>query len=528
MPTDVSGRQVPAVSLEDRLAELRRLRQLAELGGGEERIGRQHKAGKKTARERIELLVDKGSFDELDRYVVHQATDFGMAGQKVLGDGVVTGWGRIHGRPTYVFAQDFTVFGGSLSGAYAQKICKIMDLALKTGVPIVGLNDSGGARIQEGVVSLAGYADIFLRNTLASGVIPQISAIMGPCAGGAVYSPAITDFVFMVRGSSYMFVTGPEVIRAVTHEEVSFEELGGADTHARTSGVAHFAAESEEECLAGIRELLTFLPQNNLEDPPLRPTLDPPDRMDESLQTLVPDNPTRPYDIKDLIQTVVDDHGFLEVQPDYAPNLVVGFGRLGGRPVGIVANQPAHLAGCLDIAASLKGARFVRFCDCFNLPLVTFEDVPGFLPGTTQEYGGIIKHGAKLLYAFAEATVPKLTVITRKAYGGAYCVMSSKHIRGDANFAFPTAEIAVMGPEGAVNVLYRRDLAEADDPTAFREERTAEFRAKFANPYVAAERGYVDDVIEPKETRRRLVQTLETLHTKRDQNPPRKHGNLPL
>jgi propionyl-CoA carboxylase beta chain len=516
------------MSLDDRFAELRRLRQAAELGGGEERIARQHTAGKKTARERVELLLDKGSFDEVDRFVVHQSTDFGMAAQKIPGDGVVTGSGKIHGRPAYVFAQDFTVFGGSLSQSYAQKICKIMDLALKAGVPIVGLNDSGGARIQEGVVSLAGYADIFLRNTLASGVVPQISAIMGPCAGGAVYSPAITDFIFMVRGSSYMFVTGPDVIRSVTHEEVSFEELGGADTHARTSGVAHFAVETEEECLAGIRELLTFLPQNNLEDPPLKPTLDPPDRTDEVLQTLVPDNPTKPYDIAELIQTVLDDHCFFEVQPDYAPNLVVGFGRLGGRPVGVVANQPAHLAGCLDIAASLKGARFVRFCDCFNIPLVTFEDVPGFLPGTGQEYGGIIKHGAKLLYAFCEATVPKLTVITRKAYGGAYCVMSSKHIRGDVNFAFPTAEIAVMGPEGAVNILYKRELADAADPARFREARIAEFRAKFANPYVAAERGYVDDVIEPKDTRRRLCLALETLHTKRDQNPPRKHGNLPL
>jgi len=516
------------VSLEERFAQLRRLRQEAELGGGADRIARQHKAGKKTARERIELLLDKGSFDELDRFVVHQTADFGMAEQKVLGDGVVTGSGRIHGRPVYLFAQDFTVFGGSLSLTYAQKICKIMDLSLKAGVPIIGLNDSGGARIQEGVVSLAGYADIFLRNILASGVVPQVSAIMGPCAGGAVYSPAITDFVFMVRGSSYMFVTGPEVIKAVTHEEVTFEELGGADTHARTSGVAHFAAESEEECLAGVRELLTFVPQNNLEDPPIRATLDPPDRVDEALQALVPDNPTKPYDMKELIQTVVDDHHFFEVQAEYAPNLVIGFARLGGRPVGVVANQPAHLAGCLDIAASLKGARFVRFCDCFNIPLVTFEDVPGFLPGTGQEYGGIIKHGAKLLYAFAEATVPKLTVITRKAYGGAYCVMSSKHIRGDANFAFPTAEIAVMGPEGAVNILYRKELGEVRDPAGFREARIAEFRAKFANPYIAAERGYVDDVIEPRETRRRLVLALETLHTKRDQNPSKKHGNIPL
>ena len=460
--------------------------------------------------------------------MVHQATDFGMGDQKVLGDGVVTGSARIDGRPVYLFAQDFTVFGGSLSLTYAQKICKIMDLALKVGVPIIGLNDSGGARIQEGVVSLAGYADIFLRNTLASGVVPQLSAVMGPCAGGAVYSPAITDFVFMVRGSSYMFVTGPDVLRSVTHEEVSFEELGGADTHARTSGVAHFATESEEVCLEVMRELLGYLPQNNLEDPPVRSTADPPDRMDEPLQRLVPDNPTKPYDMKELIQTVLDDQDFLEVQAEYAPNLVIGFGRLDGRPVGVVANQPAHLAGCLDIAASLKGARFVRFCDCFNIPLVTFEDVPGFLPGTAQEFGGIIKHGAKLLYAFAEATVPKVTVITRKAYGGAYCVMSSKHIRGDANFAFPTAEIAVMGPEGAVNVLYRKELGEAPDPGAFRAARVAEFREKFANPYVAAARGYVDDVIEPRETRRRLVAALETLRTKRDQNPPKKHGNLPL
>jgi propionyl-CoA carboxylase beta chain len=516
------------VSLDERFAELRRLRAETELGGGPERIARQHGSGKKTARERIELLVDKGTFDELDRFVVHQSTDFGMAGQKVLGDGVVTGSGRVHGRPVYLFAQDFTVFGGSLSWSYAQKICKIMDLALKAGVPLIGLNDSGGARIQEGVVSLAGYAEIFLRNTLCSGVIPQISAVMGPCAGGAVYSPAITDFVFMVRGSSYMFVTGPDVIRAVTHEEVTQEELGGAETHARTSGVAHFAADSEEECLGGIRELLTFLPQNNLEDPPIRVTADPPDREDEALQTLVPASPAKPYDMKALIRSILDDQHFFEVQAEYAPNLVVGFGRLGGRPVGVVANQPLHLAGCLDIAASLKGARFVRFCDCFNLPLVTFEDVPGFLPGTAQEYGGIIKHGAKLLYAFAEATVPKLTVITRKAYGGAYCVMASKHIRADANFAYPTAEIAVMGPEGAVNILYRKDLGGAADPGEFREARIAEFREKFAHPYVAAERGYIDDVIEPKQTRRRLVGVLETLHTKRDQNPPRKHGNIPL
>jgi propionyl-CoA carboxylase beta chain len=516
------------MSLEERFARLARLRQASEQGGGPERIARQHAAGKKTARERLALLLDKGTFEEVDRFVLHQSTDFGMAEQRVLGDGVVTGSGRIHGRPVFAFAQDFTVFGGSLSLSYAQKICKVMDLALRTGVPIVGLNDSGGARIQEGVVSLAGYADIFLRNTLVSGVVPQISAVLGPCAGGAVYSPAITDFVFMVRGSSYMFVTGPDVIRSVTHEEVTQEALGGAETHARVSGVAHFATDTEEECLEGIRELLTYLPPNNLEDPPLQPTQDPPDRADEALQRLVPDNPTKPYDMKELIRTVVDDHEFLEVHAEYAPNLVVGFARLGGRPVGIVANQPAHLAGCLDIAASLKGARFVRFCDCFNVPLVTFEDVPGFLPGTQQEFGGIIKHGAKLLYAFAEATVPKLTVITRKAYGGAYCVMASKHIRADLNLAYPTAEIAVMGPEGAVNILYRRELGEAADPAAFRAERVAESREKFANPYVAAARGYVDDIIEPRDTRRRLVTALDTLHTKRDQNPPRKHGNLPL
>jgi propionyl-CoA carboxylase beta chain len=516
------------MSLQERFEELHRRNRDAELAGGEERIERQHKAGKKTARERIDLLVDKGSFIEMDRFVVHRCRDFGMESQQIPGDGVITGSARIHGRPVYLFAQDFTVFGGSLSEAYAQKICKIMDLALKVGVPVVGLNDSGGARIQEGVVSLAGYADIFLRNTLASGVVPQISAIMGPCAGGAVYSPAITDFTFMVKGSSYMFVTGPDVIRAVTHEEVSFEELGGATTHAATSGVAHVAAESEEECLALIRELLTFLPQNNMEDPPIRQSFDPADRVDEALQKVVPDQPNKPYDMKEIVRTVLDEHHFFEVHADFARNLVVGFGRLGGRPVGVVGNQPAHLAGCLDINASVKGARFVRFCDAFNIPLVTFEDVPGFLPGTGQEYGGIIKHGAKLLYAFCEATVPKLTVITRKAYGGAYDVMSSKHIRGDANFAYPTAEIAVMGPEGAVNILYRRELERAADPDKFREEKIREYREKFANPYAAAERGYIDEVIEPKDTRRKLCQALEVIHTKRDQNPPKKHGNIPL
>ena len=516
------------MTLEDRFQELHRRNQAAELAGGAERIARQHGAGKKTARERLDLLLDKGTFAEVDRFVVHQSRDFGMDEQRIPGDGVITGSGRIHGRPVFVFAQDFTVFGGSLSEAYARKICKIMDLAIKTGVPVIGLNDSGGARIQEGVVSLAAYADIFLRNTLASGVIPQISAIMGPCTGGAVYSPAITDFVFMVKQSSYMFVTGPDVIKAVTHEEVTFEDLGGAATHAGKSGVAHFAAESEEECLALIRELLTFLPQNNAEDPPVRPSLDPPDRVDEELQAVVPDQPNKPYDIRDIVRVVLDDRYFFEVQADNAPNLLIGFGRLNGRPVGVVANQPAHLAGCLDINASLKGARFVRFCDCFNIPIVTFEDVPGFLPGTTQEFGGIIKHGAKLLFAYCEATVPKLTVITRKAYGGAYCVMSSKHIRGDWNVAYPTAEIAVMGPEGAVNILYRRDMEAAADKEALRDTLTSEYREKFANPYVAAERGYVDEVIEPKDTRRRLIQALEILQTKRDQNPPKKHGNIPL
>ncbi len=516
-----------AMSPDERLEELRRRNRAAELGGGEERIRRQHKAGKKTARERLELLLDPGSFLELDRFVVHQTHDFGMAEQRIPGDGVVTGSGRIHGRPVFVFAQDFTVFGGSLSETYARKICKIMDLAMKTGVPVIGLNDSGGARIQEGVASLGGYADIFLRNTLASGVVPQISAIMGPCAGGAVYSPAITDFVFMVKNTSYMFVTGPDVIKAVTHESVSAEDLGGATTHGTTSGVAHFAADSEEECLALIRELLTFLPQNNTEDPPLRPTQDPAERRDESLQSIVPGQPNKPYDMKEIVRAVLDDRYFFEVQATFAANIVVGFGRLGGRPVGIVANQPAHLAGCLDIAASVKAARFVRFCDCFNVPLVTFVDVPGFLPGTAQEFGGIIKHGAKLLYAYCEATVPKLTVITRKAYGGAYDVMASKHIRGDANFAFPTAEIAVMGPEGAVNILYKRELQTTADP-GFSEARIREYREKFANPYVAAERGYVDEVIEPRDTRARLCAALAILKTKRDANPPRKHGNIPL
>jgi propionyl-CoA carboxylase beta chain len=500
----------------------------AEEGGGATRRERQHREGKLTARERIEILLDESSFEELDQLVEHRCLDFGMAEQKIPGDGVVSGYGRIDGRLVYVFAQDFTVFGGSLSETNAQKICKVMDLAMKMGAPVIGLNDSGGARIQEGVASLGGYADIFLRNTLASGVVPQISAIMGPCAGGAVYSPAITDFTVMVKDSSYMFVTGPDVIKTVTHEEVTKEELGGAMTHNTRSGIAHFAVEDDRACLALVRELLSYLPSNNLEDPPLRRTDDPTDREDPSLADLIPADPARPYDMKQLIEAVVDERRFLEVQAHYAANIVVGFARMGGRSVGIVANQPAVLAGCLDIDASVKGARFVRFCDAFNVPLVVFEDVPGFLPGTAQEYGGIIRHGAKLLFAFAEATVPKITVITRKAYGGAYCVMASKHIRTDLNFAYPSAEIAVMGPEGAVNVLYRRELEAASDPQALRAERVAEFREKFASPYVAADRGFVDEVIPPAKTRAKIVAGLDMTRTKRDKNPPKKHGNIPL
>src|SRR6187397_1559167 len=504
------------------------LNRRAEVGGGGERLRRQREAGKLTARERIDLLFDPGTFEELDKFVTHRCRDFGMSEQLIPGDGVVAGHGRVNGRLTYAFAQDFTVFGGSLSETNAAKIVKIMDLAVKMGAPIVGLNDSGGARIQEGVLSLGGYADIFLRNTLASGVVPQISAIMGPCAGGAVYSPAITDFNIMVDGSSYMFVTGPDVIKTVTHEEVTKEALGGAMTHNATSGVAHFAVADDRECLLLIRELLGFLPSNNLDDPPRRATDDPVDREDTGLDTLIPAQPNQPYDMHALINAVVDDGVFLEVHRHYAMNIVTGFARLGGRPVGVVANQPAVLAGCLDIDASVKGARFVRFCDAFNIPLVTFEDVPGFLPGTEQEWGAIIRHGAKLLYAFAEATVPKVTVITRKAYGGAYCVMSSKHIRTDVNYAWPQAEIAVMGPEGAVGVLYRRELQAARDPEALRREKIREFREKFANPYVAADRGFVDEVIEPRTTRRKIVAGLEMARTKRDKNPPRKHGNIPL
>ncbi|HTD22725.1 MAG TPA: acyl-CoA carboxylase subunit beta [Terriglobales bacterium] len=527
------------MNLEEKLAELKRRDSIAQAGGGEERRTRQHREGKMSARERIEFLLDEGTFEETDKLVTHRCNDFGMAEQKLYGDGFVTGYGRIEGRLVFVFAQDFTVFGGSLSETNAAKICKIMDMAMRVGAPVIGLNDSGGARIQEGVMSLAGYADIFLRNTLASGVIPQISAIMGPCAGGAVYSPAITDFIFMVDKTSYMFVTGPDVIKTVTHEEVSKEQLGGAATHNEASGVAQFEAHDDGECLSMIRELLSFLPSNNVDDPPRRSATDPADRADEKLDSLVPTESNQPYDMKDVIHAVVDDGDFFEVHEHYAKNILVGFARLNGRSVGIVANQPAFLAGTLDINASVKGARFVRFCDAFNIPLITFEDVPGFLPGTQQEFGGIIKHGAKLLYAFAEATVPKITVITRKAYGGAYCVMSSKHIRTDVNYAWPTAEIAVMGPEGAVNIVYKRELEKAANGftnpeereaalAAMRKEKTEEFRDRFANPYIAAERGYIDAVIAPRETRKKLIQALEMLDGKRDKNPPKKHGNIPL
>jgi len=510
------------------LDKLQDLERLADLGGGEERLRRQHDQGKLTARERVERLFDPGTFEELDKLVTHRCTDFGMQNQIIPGDGVVMGHGRINSRVAYAFAQDFTVFGGSLSETNAAKICKAMDLAMRNGAPVIGLNDSGGARIQEGVLSLGGYADIFLRNTLASGVVPQISAIMGPCAGGAVYSPAITDFIIMVKQTSYMFVTGPDVITTVTHEDVTKEDLGGAMTHNERSGVAHFAVENDEACIALIRELLSFMPANNLDDPPRMPTDDPFDREDAALETLIPPSPNQPYDMLDLIHAVADDGYFLEVHEHFAKNLVVGFARLGGKPVGVVANQPAHLAGTLDINASVKGARFVRFCDAFNIPLITFEDVPGFLPGTVQEYGGIIRHGAKLLYAFAEATVPKVTVITRKAYGGAYCVMASKHIRTDFNYAWPSAEIAVMGPEGAVNILYKREIEKASDPAALRAQKVAEFREKFANPYISASRGFVDEVIRPRETRAKLIAALATLDHKRDKNPPKKHGNIPL
>ncbi len=512
----------------DKLNLLRDKSRRAELGGGESRIEKQKAAGKMTARERVEFFLDEGTFEEFDKFVVHRSRDFGMEDKVFDGDGVITGHGLVDGRPVFVFAQDFTVFGGSLSETHAKKICKVMDLAMKTGAPVVGLNDSGGARIQEGVVSLGGYADIFLRNTLSSGVIPQISCIMGPCAGGAVYSPAITDFNIMVKDTSYMFITGPDVIKTVTHEDVTKDELGGALTHNSKSGVAHFAAEDDQHCLRLARELLSFIPSNNLDPAPFVATDDPSERVDKSLNKIVPESSNQPYDIRDVIDLVVDDKYFFEVQKHYAPNIVVGFARLGGRSVGIVANQPAYLAGVLDIDASIKGARFVRFCDCFNIPLVTFEDVPGFLPGVNQEHFGIIRNGAKLLYAFAEATVPKITVITRKAYGGAYCVMASKHIRTDVNFAWPTAEIAVMGADGAVGLLYRNEFADTTDAEALKKEKVLEFEEKFANPYVAAQHGYVDEVIEPAVTRSKLIRALELLQTKRDSNPPKKHGNIPL
>jgi len=513
---------------QNKIKELRETKAQSRLGGGRERIDTQHKRGRLTARERIDLLIDKGSFREIDAFVIHRTNDFGLDQQKYLGDSVVTGWGTIEGRLIYIFSQDFTVFGGSLGEAHAEKICKILDMALKNGAPVIGLNDSGGARIQEGVVSLGGYADIFLRNTLASGVIPQISVIMGPCAGGAVYSPALTDFIIMVRDSSYMFVTGPEVVKTVTHEEIDFEGLGGASVHSEISGVCHMAADSEADALYLIRKLLSYLPQNNMDDPPFVPNGDDPLRMEEALDSLIPDDPGKPYDIKDAIHLIVDDGVFFEVHEAYAQNIVVGFARLGGHSIGIVANQPAVLAGVLDINSSEKAARFVRFCDAFNIPIVTFVDVPGFLPGTGQEHGGIIRSGSKLLYAYCEATVPKLTVVTRKAYGGAYDVMSSKHIRGDVNLAWPTAEIAVMGPDGAVNIIFRKELAHSEDPIKRKTELVAEYRDKFANPYIAASRGYIDDVIEPRETRPRLINGLEMLSNKRDSNPPKKHGCIPL
>jgi propionyl-CoA carboxylase beta chain len=517
-------------STKDHFARLNQMREQSRKGGGPERMEKQHKAGKMSARERIELLLDAGSFREVDAFVVQRTREFGMdkPENQFLGDSVVTGWGTIDGRLVYLYSQDFTVMGGSLSEVHAAKIVKIMNMAMKVGCPVIGLNDSGGARIQEGVVSLGGYADIFLQNTLASGVIPQLSLIMGPCAGGAVYSPALTDFIFMVKNTSYMFVTGPDVVKSVTHEDVSFEDLGGASIHSTTSGVCHVAAESEADSFFLLREMLGFIPQNNMEDPPFVPTKDDPLRTDERLDSIVPDNPNKPYDIKEVIKLIVDDGRFFEIHEHFAANIVVGFARLGGHSVGIVANQPNVLAGVLDIDASEKAARFIRFCDCFNIPIITFEDVPGFMPGVKQEHGGIIRAGAKLLYAYCEATIPKITVITRKAYGGAYDVMSSKHIRGDLNLAWPTAEIAVMGPDGAVNIIFRRELAEAEDPVAKKAELVAMYREKFANPYVAASRGYVDDVITPAETRPRLINALEMLRNKRDSNPPKKHGNIPL
>ena len=514
--------------IDGKLERLGELRERSREGGGEKRVQQQHDKGKLTARERVDLLLDQGTFQELDPFVTHRATDFGMADRKVPGDAVITGYGRVEGRRVFVFAQDFTVLGGSVSEVVGQKICKVMDLAMRTGAPVIGINDSGGARIQEGVQSLSAYGEIFLRNTMASGVVPQLSVIMGPTAGGAVYSPAITDFIFMVRGISQMYITGPDVVRAVTGEDITHEELGGAEVHATRSGVADFVFESEDECLAQVRRMLGFLPSNNMEDPPTVTSSDPSDRADESLLTLVPDEPNKAYDIRDAVQVVVDDGDFLEVAEGFAANVVVGFSRLAGRTVGIVGNQPAYLAGVLDIHASIKAARFVRFCDCFNIPIVTFVDVPGFMPGVDQEHGGIIKHGAKLLYAYSEATVPKISVMTRKAYGGAYIVMSSKHLRGDVNLAWPSAEIAVMGPDGAVNIVFREELAGAEDPEARRSQLVNEYRDKFANPYVASSMGYLDDVIDPRQTRPRLISALEMLQNKRDTLPPKKHGNIPL
>ncbi|GER88361.1 methylmalonyl-CoA carboxyltransferase [Dictyobacter vulcani] len=530
MTTGERSSQETAVlkSTQEKIAELQTLQEDALRGGGEKRIAAQHKKGKLTARERLDLLLDPGSFNELDMFVTHRTSDFGLDDQKIPGDGVVTGYGKVDGRLVYVFSQDFTVFGGSLSEAHAEKICKVMDLATRNGAPVIGLNDSGGARIQEGVVSLGAYADIFLRNTMASGVVPQISAIMGPCAGGAVYSPAITDFIFMVEESSYMFVTGPNVLKAVTHEDVSFEDLGGARVHNSTSGVAHFSSPGEPECLGMIRRLISYLPSNNVDDPPIYTPKDTADRVVDVLNEIIPDHPGKPYDMKEVIHNIVDDGDFFEVQELFAQNILVGFARLNGRSVGIIAQQPKVLAGVLDINASDKAARFVRFCDCFNIPIITLEDVPGFLPGVGQEHSGIIRHGAKLLYAYCEATVPKITVITRKAYGGAYDVMSSKHIRGDINYAWPTAEIAVMGAEGAVNILFKDELDKAADPEQRRKELIAEYNAKFANPYIAASRGYIDEVIEPRYTRVKLISALEMLKNKRDTNPPKKHGNIPL
>jgi len=516
------------MDLKEKLEMLESMRREAQLGGGQRKVDAQHEKGKLTARERLELLLDKNSFEEFDMFVTHRSTDFGLDKKRILGDGVVTGCGTIDGRKVFVFSQDFTVFGGSMSLANSQKICKIMDMAMKVGAPVIGLNDSGGARIQEGVVSLGGIAYIFPRNSLASGVVPQISVILGPCAGGAVYSPAITDFTLMVKKTSYMFVTGPNVVKTVTHEQVTSEELGGADTHATTSGVAHFACANEADAIGCLRKLVSYIPQNNLEDPPYVETADPVDRMDESLNTIVPDNPNKSYDIKDVICKVVDDNDFFEVHADFAQNIVVGFARLGGYSIGIIANQPAVLAGCLDIKSSMKAARFIRFCDAFNIPILTFEDVPGFLPGTDQEHGGIIKHGAKLLYAYCEATVPKVTVITRKAYGGAYDVMNSKHIRGDMNYAWPTAEIAVMGPKGAVEIIMKKEISEAEDKEQAVDKKTEEYRDKFANPFIAAGRGYLDDIIEPKTTRPRLIRAFEMLASKKDTNPAKKHGTIPL